>query len=126
MEFNRLIAVLIVSFCTFSALGQACQLTVRVVAPASTPPGANLLLVGNQAAWGDWFFPDAPKMQKVNDSVWTYHGSFSKSTLLSFKVLRSSYYAEALYGGSTDFPPNLAFRIRTDTVAAAFVCHVAE
>jgi len=115
MPIKCIVMASIIFLWTASVCGQPCKLIVRVIAPPSTPSDALLQLVGNQAALGDWFFPDAPKMERSNDSVWTYTGSFSKSTFLSFKVIRGSYYNEALFGGSTDFPPNLSFYIRADT-----------
>ena len=94
---------------------QQITLTIKVIAPPKTPPGDTLLVIGDQPVWGNWIYPRAVRMHKVNDSTWIQESSFAVNTAVSFKITRGSYFREALYNNNGQIPAAISCRLVKDT-----------
>lgn len=90
------------------------QVTVKVIAPPSTPRDARLYIVGNDSLLGDWN-PRGVEMTRENDSVWTITRRFPRDRSLEFKITRGSWNAEAIYQPRT-IPTNTKIVVHADTV----------
>ena len=72
-----------------------------------------IYIAGNQPRIGNWS-PNAVSLQRLNDSVWSFSGSFTRGTVLQFKVTNGSWDGEALYD-STSVPRNFVIEVTKDT-----------
>lgn len=98
-----------------AAIAQTVTLTVNVIPPAHTPSGDTLLMVGNQAEWGNWFYPQGRKMERRDNNTWSYTGRFHKGESVAFKITRGSWFTEAVYNGYDPTSPKIPFTLNSDT-----------
>ena len=94
---------------------QDAALTIRVKAPAGTPPEDSILVIGNQPVWGYWIYPKSPALKRVSATTWERTFEFPVGTALEFKVTRGSYFKEALYNNNGQPPAAVAFTLQKDT-----------
>lgn len=90
------------------------SLRIQVSVPKNTPPKDSLLVIGNQEIWGNWIYPKARTMQKLNDSTWIQQCQFPAGTQLNFKITRGSYYKEAVYN-HTGAAQEISLKLQKDT-----------
>jgi len=114
---NRLILSFLLGIicCNASVYAQDVKLTIQVVPPANTPSTDTLLVIGDQAIWGNWIYPRSVRMHKINDTTWAQESRFPAGTNVSFKITRGSYYKEALYNNNGQIPIATSFRLSKDT-----------
>ncbi len=107
--------IVLVAVCALSALAQQHALTIRVVAPPSTPKDARLVVVGSDSLWGQWNPTSGVPLARENDSVWTVTRQVPADYTLEFKVTRGPWSTEAIYEPGKR-PPNTAVVVMSDTV----------
>jgi predicted alpha/beta superfamily hydrolase len=93
---------------------QTKTFVVHVVIPATTPQDASVFIAGNMPALGEWN-PGKVRLQKVNDSVWSYSGTAFVGDVLEFKITRGTWPTEAIYVDGA-IPQNTIVRVLSDTV----------
>lgn len=105
---------MLIALCVSSIQAQDRRVVIKVVAPASTPRDAQLFIAGNHFLLGKW---DAGivRMQKENDTVWSFQGRFPEDVFLEFKITRGNWNSEAL-NNAASIPPNTVLTVRSDTV----------
>ncbi|MBI5464471.1 MAG: histidine kinase [Ignavibacteriales bacterium] len=101
------------------AAGQAKQLTVRVIAPHTTPTegtrrNEQLFIAGNHPKLGDWN-PGAVTMNRENDSAWSFAVDVSVNARVEFKITRGTWNSQAVYQKGI-IPPNTVVVMARDTV----------
>jgi predicted alpha/beta superfamily hydrolase len=94
-------------------LPQEPEITLKVIAPPSTPSEAKIFVAGNHPFLGNWD-PGKVELTKQNDSLWTITRSFPKKFFLEFKITRGSWNAQAIYQAGA-IPGNTQFVVRNDT-----------
>lgn len=94
---------------------QQPQLTIRVIAPSSTPKDARLIVVGSDSLWGNWDPFDGIRLVKESDSVWTVTRRVPRDFTLEFKVTRGPWSTEAIYQRGIR-PQNISVVVQSDTV----------
>jgi len=99
---------------------QNAQLTVTVIAPQKIPKTDSLVIMGNQAAFGNWFDFSKGKMTRQNDSTWTLTNSFPVNTSIEFQVTHGSYYKNALYTHGKYQVPKTPFILKKDTTVIIY------
>lgn len=106
--------IIITALCVSFIQAQDRAVVIKVVAPASTPPDAQLFITGNHLLLGDW---DAGVVQlkKESDTGWSFRGHFPADFFLEFKITRGSWNTEALYEAGS-VPPNTMLTVKNDTV----------
>ena len=104
------IPVILVSWSVFP---QQKALTVRVVAPGSTPQNSQLYIAGNYSTIGGWD-PGAIMMNRENGGVWSFQTSFDVGSRVEFKITRGSWGSEALFQPQT-IPTNIVVIMKNDT-----------
>lgn len=109
------ILVIIMLLLTIQVYAQDVNLTIRVNAPANTPPQDSILPIGNQGIWGFWIYPKSKALKKVDNNIWEGVYSFPKNTDLEFKITRGSYFKEALYNGNGHSAQPIKLKITKDT-----------
>src|SRR3546814_7062212 len=95
---------------------QDATLTIRVEAPAYTPPEDSLLVIGNQPVWGYWIYPKSPALKRISATTWERAFQLPIGTDVEFKITRGSYYKEALYNNNGHPPPAVKFTLSRDTI----------
>ena len=107
-----LIALLL---CSAKCIGQSAQLTIQVIVKQHIAKTDSLIVMGNQAAFGNWFDFSKGKMTRKDDSTWIYKVSFPVNTSLEFQITRGSWYKTALYTFGRYQAPKVPFILKTDT-----------
>jgi predicted alpha/beta superfamily hydrolase len=97
-----------------SLYAQESIVTLNVI-PAAHARDSNTMIyvAGNQPRIGNWS-PNAVALHRLNDSVWSFSGSFIYGTVLQFKITNGSWDGEALYD-STSIPRNTVIEVTKDT-----------
>ncbi len=90
-------------------------LTIKVIAPLSTPTDARLVVVGGDSLWGEWNPASGILLTRDGDAVWSITRSVPRGYNLEFKVTRGSWDTEALYEPGRR-PPNSSVVVHEDTV----------
>jgi len=93
---------------------QSKKIVVRVVVPPTTPKEASVFITGNSPTLGEWD-PGNVRLQKVNDSVWSFSGTATVGDFLEFKITRGTWPTEAIYVDGT-IPQNTTVRVLSDTI----------
>ena len=93
---------------------QSSKIVVRVVIPPSTPKEASVFITGNTQALGEWD-PGKVRLEKENDSVWSFSGKAERGDFLEFKLTRGTWATEAVYVDGI-IPPNTELRVVSDTI----------
>jgi enterochelin esterase-like enzyme len=79
------------------------------------PKTDSLVIMGNQAAFGNWFDFSKGKMTRENDSTWVLKNSFPVNTSIEFQVTHGSYYKNALYTYGKYEAPKVPLVLKKDT-----------
>jgi predicted alpha/beta superfamily hydrolase len=111
---TEIAAFLLFALFCFPLQGQEKEVTIRVVAPLSTPRDAEIFITGNHPLLGDWN-AERTAMKRENDSVWSFSSRFAENLELEFKITRGNWNTEALYEASS-VPPNTTLTVKNDTV----------
>jgi len=98
-----------------TVFAQTAELTIKVIAPQRIPVTDSLIIMGNQAAFGNWFDFSKGKMTKVDDTTWVLKTSFPVNTSIEFQVTHGSYYKNALYTYGKYQAPKTPFMLKKDT-----------
>src|SRR5690606_1059439 len=99
----------------FSLFAQDAKLTIRVIAPATTPAQDSILPIGNQGIWGFWIYPKSKALKPKGNNVWEDTYSLTVNSPIEFKITRGSYYKEALYNGNGHSAQPVKFTLTKDT-----------
>jgi len=94
---------------------QNVQLIIKVIAQQNIPKTDSMVIMGNQAAFGNWFDFSKGKMSKLNDTTWILKASFPVNTSVEFQVTHGSYYKNALYTYGKYQAPKVPFILKKDT-----------
>ncbi len=94
---------------------QTAQLTIRVIAVQKIPKTDSMVVMGNQAAFGNWFDFSKGKMTRKNDTTWVLKSSFPVNTSIEFQITHGSYYKNALYTSGKYQAPKVPFVLKKDT-----------
>ena len=108
-------AVLTFLLCAQASHGQNVQLTVKVVVSPKIPKADPLVVMGNQAAFGNWFDFGKGKMSRQDDTTFVFSTKFPVNTSLEFQITRGSWYKTAIYTYGRYQAPKVPFIIRKDT-----------
>jgi len=92
---------------------QSKKLVVRVVVPPTTPEEASIFITGNTPSLGEWD-PGKVRLQKVNDSVWSFLVTATVGDIIEFKITRGTWTTEAIYVDGM-IPQNMTVRVLSDT-----------
>ncbi len=97
-----------------SLYAQESIVTVQVIPHSfARDSSAKIFIAGNQLGIGNWT-PNAVSLHRMNDSTWLFSGSFTRGTVLQFKITNGSWDGEALYD-STSVPRNIVIEVTKDT-----------
>ncbi|MDB5007745.1 MAG: Enterochelin esterase [Mucilaginibacter sp.] len=113
---NLFLSVLFIFLLNNYTNAQNVRLTVKVIVSPGIPKTDSLVIMGNQAAFGNWFDFSKGKMKKQDDTTWIYVGQFPVNTSLEFQITRGAYDKNALYTYGIHQPPKVPFIIKKDTV----------
>ncbi len=83
---------------------QQYELTISVLAPASTHRDARLFIAGNLSEFGDWR-PDSIELTRVSDRQWSRKFRIPAGTRVEFKITRGAWSSQAVYQKGA-IPPN--------------------
>jgi predicted alpha/beta superfamily hydrolase len=108
---GMLAAVYLFSVSLFS---QSHHITIRVIAPESTPKDAKIFIAGNDSVLGNWD-PEKVVMTKENDSLWSISGDAPSGSFVEFKITLGSWQRQAMYEKGI-VPGNTHFTVVDDTV----------
>jgi enterochelin esterase-like enzyme len=101
---------------TRAAYAQNARLTVKVIVSPKIPKNDSLVVMGNQAAFGNWFDFSKGKMTKQDDTTFVFSTTFAVNTSLEFQITRGSWYKTAIYTYGRYEAPKMPFIIKKDTV----------
>lgn len=111
--------VLLISLILFLSIrqiyAQDVQLTIKVIARQNIPITDSIVIMGNQAAFGNWFDFSKGKMNKLDDTTWVLKNAFPVNTSIEFQVTHGSYFKNALYTYGKYQAPKVPFTIKKDT-----------
>ena len=99
-----------------NCLAQSVQLTVKVISAQKIPKADSLVIMGNQAVFGNWFDFSKGKMTRLDDSTFVFNASFLVNTSIEFQLNHGSYYKNALYTYGRYQSPKVPFIIKKDTL----------
>lgn len=100
---STLLFALLLGYCAI-VMAQQNTLTIKVVVPSHTADGDSVIVIGNQAVWGNWLYPKSKALQKMDAYTWQAQYTFPTQSNLEFKITRGSFFKEALYN-HTGHPP---------------------
>lgn len=112
---NKLISILLLTVIAFYANSQEAKLTIRVIAPPTTPAQDSIRPIGNQGVWGFWIYPKSKSLKSKGNNVWEESYTFPLNSQLEFKITRGSYYEEALYNGNGQSAQPVKLTLTKDT-----------
>lgn len=108
--------IFFVQFLSFRNIyAQNVQLTIKVIAKQNIPETDSMVVMGNQAAFGNWFDFSKGKMTKQDDTTWVLKNIFPVNTSIEFQVTHGSYFKNALYTYGKYQAPKVPFIIKKDT-----------
>ncbi|MHB1048945.1 MAG: alpha/beta hydrolase-fold protein [Bacteroidota bacterium] len=97
-----------------SVYAQESIVTLKVIPQVhARESGTAIYIAGNRPEIGNWS-PNAVSLHRLNDSVWSFSGSFTNGTVLQFKITNGSWDREAMYD-STSVPRNTVIEVTKDT-----------
>ncbi len=116
MKTFRCVSAMLAAVCLFSVtlFSQSHHITIRVIAPESTPKDAKIFIAGNDPVLGNWD-PGKVVMTKENDSSWSISGDPPDSIFVEFKITLGSWQKQAVYEKGI-IPGNTHFTVVNDTV----------
>lgn len=96
------------------AYAQETSVSVLVI-PHSQVRDSNtvIFIAGNHPGIGNWS-PNTVPLERLNDSVWSFTGTFPTGTVLQFKITNGTWDGEALYD-SISVPRNSVITVTKDT-----------
>src|SRR5476651_2467421 len=109
------ILILSLLFWAEKGLAQTVQLTVKVISVQKIPKADSLVIMGNQAVFGNWFDFGKGKMTRIDDTTFVFKASFPVNTSLEFQLNHGSYYKNALYTYGKHQALKVPFVIKKDT-----------
>src|ERR1700733_2004530 len=113
---GTLFLIFFVQFLSFRNIyAQNVQLTIKVIAKQNIPKTDSMVVMGNQAAFGNWFDFSKGKMTKQDDTTWVLKNTFPVNTSIEFQVTHGSYFKNALYTYCKYQAPKVPFIIKKDT-----------
>lgn len=112
---NKLLLILSALLLPILIFAQEAKITIRVHAPATTPPQDSILAIGNQGVWGLWIYPKSKALKKVEKNVWEDTYTFPINSTLEFKITRGSYFKEALYNNNGHSAQPIKLKLTKDT-----------
>jgi enterochelin esterase-like enzyme len=114
--YNLFLSIICIFLLNNYSSAQNVQLTVKGIVSPGIPKTDSLVIMGNQAVFGNWFDFSKGKMKKQDDTTWTFTGQFPANTSLEFQITRGAYNKNALYTHGIHQSPNVPFIIKKDTV----------
>lgn len=93
---KKFVTLTLLTVFAFSLFAQDAKLTIRVIAPATTPTQDSILPIGNQGIWGFWIYPKSKALKPKGNNVWEDTYSLPVNSPIEFKITRGFYYKEAL------------------------------
>ncbi|MDM1048078.1 alpha/beta hydrolase [Sphingobacterium hotanense] len=112
---KKFVTLTLLTVFAFSLFAQDAKLTIRVIAPATTPAQDSILPIGNQGIWGFWIYPKSKALKPKGNNVWEDTYSLPVNSPIEFKITRGSYYKEALYNGNGHSAQPVKFTLTQDT-----------